>query len=439
MPTVLCRLKAGNQEGIVRALLDTGSAINLLSRHVSKTLGLVGKTTTLTVSLAGGEEKTSKELKAAVELRPLDDNDPYSLTIICHTMKRVLEPLPPVRLDPKHHDELRGIKFVENFPQKQENQVDLILDEEATFEIMKGQIVRDKHGPKAIETELGFVLAGGYERPEKAWPIAAAKPVVIPNYEAFMNLEDLGVVEKDTQFSAEDQEAVEMMKRITSYDAQAKRYTTGLLWKKDPSKCLDDNFNVAKQVALAAQKRCEKLGYTKQVNEAYEEQMKLGHAERVQVAENPEHPVYHIPTHPVFKPGALTTKTRIVMNASSKCRSTGMSLNDCLYQGPTLLPDLVKILLRFRTHKYVVVSDISKMFWKIKIDLPDADCLRFCWKWESNGRVEIYRALSVTFGVVSAPFQAIWTIMYHAEKFADQFPLAAKAIQCATAKRAHFY
>jgi hypothetical protein len=79
----------------------------------------------------------------------------------------------------------------------------------------------------------------------------------------------------------------------------------------------------------------------------------------------------------VYKPGSLTTKTRIVMNASSKCRTTGSSLNDILYQGPTLLPDLVHILFQFRTFKYVSVADISKMFWKIRIDLPDADCLRF--------------------------------------------------------------
>ena len=93
-----------------------------------------------------------------------------------------------------------------------------------------------------------------------------------------------------------------------------------------------------------------------------------------------------------------------------------------------MLPDLEKILLGFRTHKYVVVSDISKMFWKIKINPPDADCLRFCWIWEKQANAQIYRALSVTFGVISAPFQAIWTIMHHAKKFQELYPLAARAI-----------
>ena len=113
----------------VRALLDTGSAVNLLSRHVGRALGLVGKTKVLTMSLAGGEERASKEIEAEIEIRPIDESSNYFLPITCHTLKRVLDPLQPVRLDPEQHEELRGIEFTESFPQKTESQVDLILDE----------------------------------------------------------------------------------------------------------------------------------------------------------------------------------------------------------------------------------------------------------------------------------------------------------------------
>ena len=301
LPTVLCKIVANGCEVKVRALLDTGSTINLLSRHVGNVLGLVGKTKTLVMSVAGGGGKESKEIEAEVEIKPVDENDPFSMKILCHTLKKVLEPLKPVRLDPERHDELKGIPFVETFPQTEESEVDLILDEEATFEIMKGQIIRDVHGPKAIDTKLGYVLAGGYVREKRPKQVCAAVKQAIPNYEAFMSLEDLGIVERDTEYTAEDQEAVDLMTKLTSYDAQEKRYTTGLLWKKDPKKYLDDNYAVAKHIAVAAKKRCDRLGYARQVNEAYQEQIKLGHAEKVKKGEEkPDHPTYHIPTHPVF-------------------------------------------------------------------------------------------------------------------------------------------
>jgi hypothetical protein len=64
--------------------------------------------------------------------------------------------------------------------------------------------------------------------------------------------------------------------------------------------------------------------------------------------------------HPVIKADSVTTKVRVV-DASARS-SSGESLNDLLMMGHAIQDDLSTLLLRFRTHKCVIVADIAKMY-----------------------------------------------------------------------------
>jgi len=77
---------------------------------------------------------------------------------------------------------------------------------------------------------------------------------------------------------------------------------------------------------------------------------------------------YYLTHHPVLTPSKTTTKVRIVYDGSEKCQSTSSSLNDCLYCGPVILPDLVGLLLRFRLQKIVVLAEIEKAFLQIEMN-----------------------------------------------------------------------
>jgi len=77
-------------------------------------------------------------------------------------------------------------------------------------------------------------------------------------------------------------------------------------------------------------------------------------------------PRYYIPHHAVFKNDSITTKLRVVFDASCDT-DTGVSLNDCLMVGPNLQQDLLSILLRFRTFKYALTADIAQMYRQILI------------------------------------------------------------------------
>ena len=73
----------------------------------------------------------------------------------------------------------------------------------------------------------------------------------------------------------------------------------------------------------------------------------------------------------VHKQSSTTTKIRAVFYASMKSVS-GVSMNDTLMVGPTVHPQLVDVLIRFRTHRIALVADVSKMYRSI--ELHPADC-----------------------------------------------------------------
>lgn len=90
-----------------------------------------------------------------------------------------------------------------------------------------------------------------------------------------------------------------------------------------------------------------------------------------------------MPHKEVMREQALTTKMRVVFDASSHAKGC-KSLNDCLQKGDNLYQDLVQILLRFRTHPVAVIADIEKAFLQIAIREDDRDAFRFLWFAEGD-------------------------------------------------------
>ena len=77
----------------------------------------------------------------------------------------------------------------------------------------------------------------------------------------------------------------------------------------------------------------------------------------------------------VVKSDRVTTKTRVVFDASAKCNH--ISLNDMIYPGPKLQRELFDVLLPFRRYPVAIACDISKMYLRIKLHSEDKPCHRF--------------------------------------------------------------
>ena len=76
-------------------------------------------------------------------------------------------------------------------------------------------------------------------------------------------------------------------------------------------------------------------------------------------------PPYYLPHHTVIRQYKVTTKLRLVYDASAKAK--GPSLNNCLYSDPSQTQNIVDIMLRFRAHKVALTGDIEKAFIMIHL------------------------------------------------------------------------
>ncbi|XP_029054285.1 uncharacterized protein LOC114881620 [Osmia bicornis bicornis] len=142
-----------------------------------------------------------------------------------------------------------------------------------------------------------------------------------------------------------------------------------------------------------------KKEYTKFMQE-YEEQ---GHMSQISdgASLSPKE-TYILPHQPVIRPDSMTTKLRVVFDASAKT-SNGTALNDKLMVGPNLQRDLYDIILRFRAHEFVITVDIAAMFRQIMVQEQDRDLQRILWRVDQAKPIQTYRLNTVTYNISTLP------------------------------------
>lgn len=126
---------------------------------------------------------------------------------------------------------------------------------------------------------------------------------------------------------------------------------------------------MATQRFLSNEKKLERqpninIQYQKFIQEYYD----MGHMEKVPNLEL-DSKSFFLPHH-ITQESSQTTKLRVVFDGTAKTTSS-LSLNDVLMVGPILQKDLFNLIIRFRTFKYVLSADITKMYRMIKIHKDD--------------------------------------------------------------------
>ena len=231
--------------------------------------------------------------------------------------------------------------------------------------------------------------------------------------ESMYKLESLGIDEEADQGSIDVVFTKKFQESICFRDG---RYHVELPWYEEVLKAVPSNHHVALAALHRVKKRLEAQGLSAEYGKIFQQYEEEGIIEPIHVEYRDFHKYIWIPHRPVVKTQAqVTTKIRPVFNCSLKVGDSP-SLNQASYPGVDLLASLFRLLLQFRTNKFVVIADIAKAFLQIRLKLEE-DRNRFCFFWEENGELRMYRYASIIFGLAVSPYVLGAVIQHHARQY----------------------
>ncbi|XP_077553123.1 uncharacterized protein LOC144167838 [Haemaphysalis longicornis] len=334
-----------------------------------------------------------------------------------------------------------GLSVGDDLSGQSDRDVDLLLGSDHYWTAMTGRIHRLTESLTAVESVFGWAVQGrtGSRTSRMNCSQAIVLKATAPDLESssllrsFWELESVGVTD-----ALDDDPPGEHVRRNfeASITQSNGRYEVALPWKADVR--LADN----KQVALNRMENVrKKLSKNKGLLEEYDQAIRFyqnsGIAERVDDEGSDEGAakvLYYMPHQAVVRENSSSTKLRIVFDASSHCANSKF-LNDSLESGPNLNPDLVALLLNFRTHPIALVADVEKAFLQIGVKEEDRDALRFLWYKdpprpnEPIPEIETWRMTRLTFGTTASPFLLAATLQHHFQAMESAYPGTARTLR----------
>uniref|UniRef100_W6NUL9 Integrase catalytic domain-containing protein n=1 Tax=Haemonchus contortus TaxID=6289 RepID=W6NUL9_HAECO len=244
----------------------------------------------------------------------------------------------------------------------------------------------------------------------------------------FFDLESQGIVDND--MTADDEMCMRKFNETISYDENEGRYIVQFPFKGNKEE-LPSNLQLAyARLVQNVRTLRQKPALLEEYHKLIQDQLTRGIIEAVDEAEPPEY-CHYLAHHAVISQSSTTTKIRCVYDGSAKTKDNP-SLNDLLFRGPVLLPDLTGLLLRIRTTPIIISSDIEKAFLMIGLDEESRNFTRFLWlknphKPISSDNVATYRFRRVPFGLIVSPFLLAGTIRHHL--IMTETPLAKELIR----------
>lgn len=411
--------KQGKFDAVV--LFDTGSDKTYISKRVIDKINLEWVTSESVAYSAFGSASTSKAELRNIYNVPLQGSNGRIETVLAMEIPVICSPLfcpsiPQVVLDSFGED----IDVVDVCA-GQEVHIDVLIGLDFYWRLMTPKLVSLPHGLVAQRTVFGWVVSGVLpNNPSQSFHSTVSHQLFCLTdfsesaVKSFWELESIGVSGQD--FPEVDHVMSEFNEKVSYSD---RRYEVALPWKSELVR--PRLLNNEKLAMLRLEYLIRKLKKDPDLEVLYHNVLSEYVAERF-IEEVPSeemqgpYPIYYMPHRPVVKSFRLTTKVRPVFDASAK-GFNGVSLNDCMETGPSLVPNLPAILMRFRRWKVALSADITKAFLQIQVRREDRDVHRFFWN--DHGVVRVMRFLRVPFGNKSSPFLLNATIKHHLNKFSS--------------------
>ncbi|XP_045762059.1 uncharacterized protein LOC123865222 [Maniola jurtina] len=238
----------------------------------------------------------------------------------------------------------------------------------------------------------------------------------------FFELEDVPSP-KSNFLSTEEQECEDIYKNTTERDSHG-RYIVALPFKSDPSVLGNASLNAEKRFNYLERKLEKSPSLRDAYNNIIDEYLEKDYLSPVTQTRSDVQ--YVIPHHGVQRDDKVSTKVRIVLDASAVENDT--SLNSLLHKGPNLQSDLFMLLLNFRLFKIAICADIKQMYLQLKVHPEFYKFQRIFYRFCKDDPLQLFEFKRVCFGLASSPFLALRTLKQLAEDEGKKYPLAAAVI-----------
>lgn len=444
LPTaIVTAIAPDGSQFTLRTLIDDGSTGALISQRACQTLRLQHFPVNSRIDLPDGQCTTGKSaVKVKIHSR-------FSATptfeVVATVVNSVTAKLPSRTLTHRDWPHIQGLELAD--PEFfRAAPVDLLVGADIAADILlEGLRKGNSNEPIARQTQFGWLISGRSFDDRLSSNNNNNNTIQCSHVsldqlnllvKEFYALESIPV---DQQYTPEEKWCRDYIHQTTVRQPNGK-YMVRLPLKTrfNPELVIGRSRQSALNQFHSLERRLEsKTDVREQYHQAIQEYFDLNQIEQVtsteetHITSTPNNQLsitcYTLPHHAVLKADSLTTKCRVVYNASSRT-SNGKSLNDILCTGPRLQNDLPAVLLNWRLHKHVITADIGKMYRCIDLHPDDSEFHRMFWRDKAH-RIMEFKLTTVTFGTASAPYTAIAILHRIADDEAQRFPLACNVLK----------
>ena len=450
--TFMCQIIAENNLRMnVRCMLDNCSDLSILKRSVADKLFMSGENCELTLSVTGESRVVFKKQKRVkFRLANLDGSYITDFVVEASTAPKISSSFEKININPKDFEYLSDLEFTEELPMTQQyfednNEIQLMLGLPFQFYIRKYPyyIFGPLGQPAAVLTYLGNCVSfnRANEESNKNYSYLCRNcEKDIPFLEDWLRLDSLGIEDPtlNNHLTYDELRCDEILDRNTVYLEKSNQYITVLPWKNEPIK-----YNNRDRALAAASRFAKKYMNNKvkwdQMIERIQFMLKNKFIEIVPKRDMEKTTDFHyLVAMPVWREDSSTHKCRIVFQANQKMPD-GKSLNSHFLTGKNNLPLIPTLLMRFRTHIFAGVTDVSSMFNRFLLQESDTEYLRFVFAMKKpnskEDKVELinFRNRCLPFGISPSPSIATYLLKKHATKFLNTpLHLAARFVMEST-------
>lgn len=416
LATALLKVKAADgSHHVLRALIDQGSQISIITEKAAQTLKLRRETCKGVIYGVGEKENKAKgQLNISCTAMYSDFN--FNAKVII--MNNLIKSLPNQTFSKPSWSVIQNINLAD--PEFYVSRpVDLLLGADIYANIILNGVIKgeDDLQPMAQQTHLGWLLCGNAQ--------TLHCNVVINDLEDIQQFWEVEDITEQGDLSRGDLECMNHYQNNTYRNTDGS-YTVRLPMKQGFEKMLGES----KTKAIAQFQNMErKLARQNNLAQAYKAFMKeYSDLEHMKLSTNNLQTECYLPHHGVERVESTTTKYRVVFNASSTT-TTGYSLNDLMYTGPNLQQDLQTLLLNWRQYEFAFTADIEKMYRQILVHENDRPLQKIIWRENPEQPLQSFELSTVTYGTKAAPFLAMMTLRRLAADERERYPEAAKVLE----------